>query len=167
MQLENAIQLLKQHSQAIALLVSDIEMTQARWRPDADSWSMLEVVSHLVDEECEDFRARVKNILDGTEASPIHPGAWVTERGYNQRELAPVLQDYLSEREASLAWLQTLTDADWDKLYIDPNRPIPAGEMLAAWVAHDLLHLRQLIELRYLYLQQQAQPYSITYAGDW
>jgi hypothetical protein len=39
--------------------------------------------------------------------------------------------------------------------------------MLMAWVAHDLLHLRQLIELRYAYLQQQAQPYQIAYAGQW
>jgi hypothetical protein len=169
MNLESAIQQLDHQSQAIAQLVQVIDIEQARWRPDAEAWSMLEVIGHLVDEEREDFRARVKQILEGTEFSPIHPGAWVTERGYNQRELAPMLQEFLSEREASLAWLKTLTDAniDWDKLYIDPERPIPAGEMLSSWVAHDLLHLRQLIELRYLYFQQQAKPYNIEYAGEW
>ena len=39
--------------------------------------------------------------------------------------------------------------------------------MLAAWVAHDLLHLRQLVELHYAWTAQQLQPYSVAYAGDW
>jgi hypothetical protein len=167
MKLEIVIQQLEHQAQAIADLVADVDAEQARWRPYAASWSMLEVIGHLVDEEREDFRARVKQILDGTLFAPIHPGAWVTERGYTQRELASVVQEFLSEREASLAWLRTLpTNVDWNKLYTDPERPIPAGEMLSSWIAHDLLHLRQLIELRYAYLQQ-SQPYPIEYAGDW
>jgi hypothetical protein len=44
---------------------------------------------------------------------------------------------------------------------------LSAGDMLMSWVAHDLLHLRQLVELHYAYHKQQAQPYDIGYAGDW
>ncbi len=42
-----------------------------------------------------------------------------------------------------------------------------AGDLLAAWVAHDVLHLRQLVELRYAYLVEEAQPNSVGYAGEW
>jgi hypothetical protein len=167
MQAETAVQLLKQHSQAIAQLVSDVDIEQARWKPDVDSWSILEAVCHLADEEREDFRARLKHILDGTQAPEIDPGSWITERGYNQREIVTAMHDYLSERQASLEWLRTLTDTDWSTAFTTPQFSIRAEDILAAWVAHDLLHLRQLTELRYLYLQQQAQPYSVDYAGEW
>jgi hypothetical protein len=33
--------------------------------------------------------------------------------------------------------------------------------------AHDLLHLRQLIELHWAYTQRATQPYQTRYAGDW
>jgi hypothetical protein len=36
-----------------------------------------------------------------------------------------------------------------------------------AWLAHDLLHMRQIVELRYAYHQWQAQPYRVDYAGEW
>jgi hypothetical protein len=42
-----------------------------------------------------------------------------------------------------------------------------AGDMLAAWVAHDILHLRQLIELKYFLLEDEIRPYSARYAGEW
>jgi hypothetical protein len=39
--------------------------------------------------------------------------------------------------------------------------------MFAAWVAHDLLHIRQLVELHYGWTTQQLQPYDAGYAGEW
>jgi len=38
---------------------------------------------------------------------------------------------------------------------------------VAVWMAHDLLHLSQLIELRYQLLVRQAEPYGLTDAGSW
>ena len=42
-----------------------------------------------------------------------------------------------------------------------------AGDMFSSWVAHDLLHLRQLVELQYTYTVQTVQPYAVIYAGEW
>jgi len=42
-----------------------------------------------------------------------------------------------------------------------------AGDMLASWVAHDGLHIRQLVELRRARTETLANPYFIGYAGDW
>ena len=44
---------------------------------------------------------------------------------------------------------------------------IKAGDMFAAWVAHDLLHTRQLIELRWAFTTQALEPYQVLYAGTW
>jgi hypothetical protein len=42
-----------------------------------------------------------------------------------------------------------------------------AGEMLASWITHDNLHIRQLVELRRARIEKITQPYAIGYTGDW
>lgn len=159
-----------QHARAIEQMTLDISAEQAHWKPTADDWSILEVICHLADEEREDFRTRVRWALGGGKEPwhPIDPQGWVTSRGYNQRELDASVADYLAEREASLAWLAGLGKPDWTLKYPTPwGTTRRAGDFMAAWVAHDLLHLRQLTELHYFWATFQAQPYSLQYAGEW
>lgn len=160
---------LEQQAQTINTLVAGVDDTQVRWKPDAESWSILEVMNHLYEEERDDFRTRLKHLLEAKDGLPpaIDPAAWVTERGYNQRDLHTSLANFLAEREQSLEWLRGLTSPNWDNAVELPFGRLRAGDVLMAWVAHDLLHLRQLLELHHAYLAQQAKPYQIVYAGDW
>ena len=50
------------------------------WKPSPAKWNLLDVISHLVDEEIEDFSARVESILiDPLELLvQIAPKEWVT-----------------------------------------------------------------------------------------
>jgi len=68
---------------------------------------------------------------------------------------------------ASLAWLAGLDSPNWAAVAVAPFGSISAGDILASWAAHDLLHLRQLIELHWAYQRQQVAPYEVRYAGDW
>jgi hypothetical protein len=167
--LNQVINRMRANSRAVAALASVVTDAQARWKPSPDSWSLLEVVNHLYDEEREDFRTRVDYVLNrpGEQAPPIDPEGWVTERAYNQRDPRESLDAFLREREASLEWLQSLRAPDWDAAYQAPWGVLRAGDLLFAWLAHDHLHLRQLNELHYAYAAQQAAPYSVEYAGDW
>jgi hypothetical protein len=157
------------HAQAIRGLTEGLTAEQAAWKPAPDAWSVVEVVNHLYDEECEDFRPHLDAILRGpaTPWAPIDPQGWVTQRAYNQRDLARSAANFLAERQRSLAWLADLAGADWDAAYPRPWGVITAGDMLAAWAAHDLLHIRQLVELRWQLLGAAAAPYHVRYAGDW
>ena len=42
-----------------------------------------------------------------------------------------------------------------------------AGIIAASWVAHDLLHIRQLTKLHYDWVTKEAAPDAIEYAGRW
>ena len=158
------------NAQQIAAMVAGVDAIQACWKPDAASWSILEVVNHLLDEEREDFRVRIDYTLHrpGVAWPPIDPGGWVTARNYNARDLAASLAAFLDERAQSLAWLQGLHAPDWENTALAPwGDPFPAGNLLAAWVAHDLLHLRQLVELHWAWTTAGLAPYSCEYAGEW
>ena len=168
--LEQSIKHMEATAEAILALLKDVSDEQARWKPKPDTWSMLEVVNHLADEEREDFRTRVDLALHHPEQDwrPIHPGAWVTERAYNQCDLHESLRRFQTERQTSLDWLHSLQSPNWESLHTRPQfGSARAGDMMAAWLAHDLLHIRQLNELRYAYLVGEVAPYKVDYAGEW
>ncbi len=169
MKLDRLRSQMMENAARIQALLQGISDEQARWRPDPDSWSMLEVINHLLDEERQDFRIRLDYTLHrpGEPWPSIDPGGWVTERQYNRQDPEASLTAFLSEREASIAWLRELSDPDWDTTREAPWGPIRAGDLFASWVAHDLLHMRQLVELHWAYTTANLAPYRPDYAGEW
>ena len=153
----------------IPALLKGVTQAEAQIRPSPESWSILEVVCHLYDEEREDFREHLDLILHRPNDSwkLIDPEGWVTARKYDERDLAEMLDNFLTERTRSLDWLQSLADPNWEAVYTTPYRTMTAGDMLCSWAAHDNLHMRQLVELRRARIERITQPYNVAYAGDW
>lgn len=170
MNLEYCLKQLSTNAETIDKMVAGVDDAQARWKPASDSWSVLEVVNHLADEEREDFRVRLDFIIKGAAGNPPpnDPVRNVIDRRYNDRELQASLADYLNERKRSLVWLGSLTAIPLENRYTSPQGwSISAGDMLVSWAAHDLLHLRQLTELKWSYQLTQFAPYDPEYAGGW
>lgn len=170
MEMNRILERFEQNTATIETLTDAVSDQQAVWRPTPQDWSILEVINHLYDEEREDFRTRLDLILHRPADMwpPIDPPGWVVERRYNERALDKSLADFLAERENSLIWLRSLVQPNWDKQSTHPaGFVLSAGDMLAAWLAHDFLHIRQLNELHYLYHRQQVEPRTVIYAGDW
>ncbi len=150
-------------------LSAGITPEAARLKPSAESWSILEVVCHLYDEEREDFREHLDFILhrQNEKWHAIDTEGWVTQRKYNEQDLTEMQKKFFAEREKSFAWLKGLRNPDWEKTYTTEYRTISAGEMFACWVAHDNLAIRQLVELRRMRIENISKPYKLDYAGDW
>lgn len=153
----------------VAALARGVPEEQQRWKPDPDSWSILEVVCHLADEEEFDFPVRLRIILEESEKPwpTIDPDSWFEEHEYHKAELYETLSRYMNLRNAALAWLNALDPQDWSGVYQTPFGEMTAGDVFASWAAHDLLHLCQLVELQRQYLVEQAKPYRLDYAGEW
>lgn len=169
MQLERILTILADNGRRIEMMVKDVNEKQSHWKPTSEDWSIVEVINHLYDEERLDFRARIDCTLHkpGQKWSEIDPEGWVVKRAYNERVFGDSVVNFQFERAASLAWLAKLTNPDWEQTYQAPFGKIQAGELLAAWVAHDLIHLRQLVELQWKYILIEVQPYDVRYAGEW
>jgi hypothetical protein len=169
MNLEKLILQMANDAQRIRVLVEGVGEEHARWKPAPDAWSILEVVNHLLDEEKLDFRVRLDITLHRPEEvwPGIDPAGWVSERRYNERDLGESLLGFLTAREHSLAWLKSLGSPNWEVSYEAPWGSIRAGDLMAAWVAHDLLHMRQMVELHWAYTMRNVEPYSARYAGEW
>lgn len=150
-------------------LLTPVPESQYRWKPAPDKWCLLEVLCHLYDEEREDFRTRVRYVLETPEEQlpAIDPVGWVAQRKYLQQDYAEKLEAFFTERETSLGWLRSLQDPAWDNINIHPQ----GGErsaffFLNNWLAHDYLHIRQINRLKYEYFAAHTDV-SLAYAGNW
>ena len=101
MEFETLYQELVLSTAMIRALAAGLTTTEARLKPNPESWSVLEVMGHLYDIEREDFRPRLDATLHrpAEEWTSIDPGSWISARGYNQRDLAETLAGFLAERE--------------------------------------------------------------------
>jgi hypothetical protein len=152
---------------SLALSISD---EQALWKPNPDAWSMKEVMEHLYNEERIDFRMHLKEILNDPPQPwrPFRPEDYLGVESCGQ-----ALEGFLIERKASIAWLMSLATPDWERTTVATFGPanevmvFSAGDVLASWVAHDYLHIRQMNEVLYAWNEDQAPPYSVQYAGGW
>jgi hypothetical protein len=169
MESETLIKELASSIKTLDSLLVGISLAEAQVKPDPESRSFLEVVCHLYDEEREDFRQRLELMLHRPTESwpPIHPDEWVTVRHYNEQDFPTMLEKFKAERKKSLQWLKSLDSPDWDAKCKTPFGMMKPGDMLSAWVAHDNLHTRQLVELRRDRILRISEPYHVHYGGDW
>ena len=77
-------------TEMIRAMLKGIDQEQSQVKPDAKSWSILEVVCHLHDEEREDFRENLDFILHrqyGASISKISPAHTIFNMQVNGRTI--------------------------------------------------------------------------------
>jgi len=169
MEFNTLYQELTNSTEMIRGLLVGISQAEAQFKPSPGKWSILEVTCHLYDEEREDFREHLDFILhrQNEEYHAIDPQSWVTERKYNEQNFVEMQEKFFTERKKSLEWLKTLSETVWETTYTSQYGSVTAGEMFSCWIAHDNLHVRQLVELRRLYIERITKPFDLEYAGEW
>lgn len=154
-----------------ALLVKalrDVDPSLTGRHHEPGKWSLLEIAGHLLDEERLDFGARTRRTLDDPTRvwDPIDPESWVSQHDYASWDYAETIDAFAKERATSVAWLASVGGADWTQAYAHPHfGPISAGDLLAGWVAHDLLHLAQVARTRVALMDAEIAPHSTRYAS--
>ncbi|MBC3758165.1 DinB family protein [Hyunsoonleella sp. SJ7] len=150
-------------------LLKEIPEPQYLWRPKPEKWCLLEIVCHLLDEEIYDFRTRVIHALENPEKElvPIDPEGWVKTRNYSSKDYDNTLKLFLNERDASVRWLKQETDADWSRALRHPHLGELSAELfLRNWLAHDYLHIRQILGYKFELLKSSSDI-DLSYAGNW
>ena len=151
-------------------LLTGLDEEAARTRPAPDEWSPVEIVCHLRDEEIEDFGARVRVILEGAaQFVKIDPERWAVERRYREASLPEALAAFRMRREDSLRLLASVAPAPLEALGasrpLDRLGPLSGLDLVAAWVAHDRIHLAQLAGTLARNWASRWAPLRSEYAG--
>lgn len=163
------ISFLQRTVHVLPALVSDLTEDQFRWKPGTGNWSILEILGHMLEEERHDFPLRFQMTLDDpNQPWPSYdPEGVIAQAKYNEKEPQLILDAFLDERRQKLAWLNQLSEPEWDRTYVHPSiGPLRAGDLFLSWVAHDQLHVRQIAKRCYEMINQDGAPYQSDYAGN-
>lgn len=108
MQIAQIIQALDNNSKVFRALFNFNNTNLLTYKPEEHSWCYLEIVGHLIDEEKEDFKARVAHCLHhiNQPLRPITPTKWPLERQYLDQNFQKQVDVFLKERENSVVWFQ-------------------------------------------------------------
>lgn len=169
MKTTHAIEELARNQFVFSQLLNGISEDEYLWKWQDDKWCLLEIVCHLYDEEREDFRLRTKSVLKdpAKPLPPIDPVAWVSDRKYIVKGYQKMLNKFLIERNDSIEWLESLQNPNWNNTYQHPKLgAMSANFFLNNWLAHDYLHIRQILKIRFLYTQEVSGE-TLDYAGKW
>lgn len=150
-------------------LLEGIKPEMIHWRQAKDKWNLLDIVCHLYDEERDDFKFRVKWLLDrpGETPPPFNPLDWVEQHDYKNQDYGVMLDKFIKERKASIEWLKSLENPKWDNSFEHSKLgPLSAKYFLDNWLAHDYLHIRQILKLKFDYLEYKSGN-NLNYAGKW
>jgi len=162
---QEVVQQLTVNAETIRALVQSVSDEQAKWQPNPETWSMMQIMEHVYNEERIDFRQHLKEMLH----DPPQPWGAFHQEYLSVASCTQALDWFLTEREASIAWLETLESPDWDiksqATFVSETITLSAGDVLVSWVDHDFSHLRQMILLLHAWYEQEVAPYSTRYAG--
>jgi len=160
---------LEKNKEVFLELLKDIDSETYSWKQTPEKWNLLYIVCHLYDEELDDFRFRVNWLLEnpGKTPPPFNPLDWVTERDYKNQDYTTKLNQFIKAREQSIIWLKSLENPNWHHSFEHPKvGELSAKFFLNNWLAHDYLHMRQIIKLKFDYLEFQSGT-NLDYAGKW
>lgn len=161
--LANAAAMLARTPPLLDAWLRDLPEVWLHARETPESWSPFEVVGHLIHGEETDWIPRARMILEHGEARTFEPFDRVGQRERAMGQPIGALLDTLSTRRAdSLAALRGfgLVAADLDRTGRHPEfGRVTLGQLLAAWVVHDLTHVRQIA-------RALARQYSVA-VGPW
>ena len=167
--MDSTIDQLEKNIYIFEQILQDADSNLVSWRPQVNKWCLLEIVCHLYDEERMDFRFRTKWVLERPGELPpqFNPLDWVKENDYNSQDYDEMVAKFLNERKTSITWLRSLNGPKWDNYYIHPKLgKTDAKHYLDNWLAHDYLHIRQILKLKFDYLKNRTGN-NLQYAGIW
>lgn len=146
--LNDTMSLLARTPAALDALLRDLPQAWTMRNEGEKTWSVFEVVGHLLHGERTDWMPRVKRIIESGESQPFEKfDRWGHEQEIQGKSLGELLREFARLRLENLDDLRALNlrPEDLERRGKHPALGVVTlSELLATWAAHDLTHLHQI-----------------------
>lgn len=163
-ELEQTIELLARTPDALNALLRGLPEEWTTRNEGANTWTVFEVVGHLIHGECTDWMDRTRMILEFEETREFEPFDRLGQRRLMQgKSLADLLDEFADARAKNLSELRSLKLGP-EKLTLLGRHPsfgpVTLSQLLATWAVHDLTHLHQISRIMAHQYRAAVGPWS-------
>ncbi|GAA4365758.1 hypothetical protein GCM10023185_36340 [Hymenobacter saemangeumensis] len=161
--LDKTLEILRQTPATLLHLTGGLSDFWVTRNEGPDTWSVYDVVGHLIHGDKTDWLPRVHTILSASPEKQFVPfdrfAQFEASKGKTLREL---LQEFQAVRQQNLTQLRALpiTPGDLDKTGIHPTfGPVTLRQLLSTWAVHDLDHIAQIARVMAKQYQAETGPW--------
>ncbi len=160
---EDAIEILKRTPSILEALVKDLPEQWSKVNEGGETWSVYDIVGHLIHGETTDWVNRMEIILRQSEDRtfpPFERFAMIEES--KGKSLNQLVAEFAEVRKKNIAILlsKNLTEAQLDLKGIHPKfGEVTLRQLLSTWVAHDMGHLAQMARVIAKQYKEEAGPW--------
>ena len=168
-QLSDTIALLERTPAALIALLRDLPESWASRNEGEGTFTVSDVIGHLIYADKENWLPRARRILDHGESKPFDKfDRWGNIEECRGKSLPQLLDEFSRIRAISLDELRAL-NLQPDQLALRGNHPalgpVTLSELLATWAAHDLTHLHQISRILAGSYRHEVGPFA-NFLGD-
>jgi len=162
--LKDTMVLLSRTPIALDALLRDLPDNWTHHNEGGTTWTVFDVVGHLIHCERADWMPRARIILEFGESRPFDPfDRFAHQRESHGKSLSELLDEFASLRTASLAELKALNLQSFDcgrRGRHPALGVVTLSELFATWAAHDLTHLHQISRIMAHQYRTAVGPWS-------
>jgi hypothetical protein len=161
--MDRTLEILKQTPDTLISLTAGLSEFWTHNNEGSDTWSVFDVVGHLLHGDKTDWLLRTKIILSDSEDKRFEPfnrfAQLETSKG---RTLSELLQEFKLVRTDNIQQLvsMAITTNDLSKTGIHPTfGPVTLSQLLSTWAIHDLDHLAQISRIMSKQYREETGPW--------
>ena len=161
---EDTVALLARTPTTLQAFLRDLPESWTRSNEGAETWSVFDILGHLIHGERTDWMPRARMILQFGESQAFEPfDRLAQERESQGKSLARLLDEFTVLRAENLVQLRDLNLRPED-LARGGRHPalgvVTLSQLLAAWAVHDLTHLHQISRVMAHQYRNAVGPWS-------
>jgi hypothetical protein len=163
--LDRTTAILKRTPAALDALLRDLPDTWTRSNEGESTWSVFDIMGHLIHGDRTDWVPRAKMILEHGESRPFERFDRLAQfRESEGKSLAQLLDEFAAVRAQNLEALKALNlrPEDLERRGRHPVfGSVTLSQLLATWAAHDLTHLHQISRVMAHQYKDAVGPWSV------
>jgi hypothetical protein len=161
--INKSIEILERTPHVLIQLTNNLSADWTMNNEGGETWSVLDVIGHLIHGEKTDWMTRIEIILSESAHKKFEPfDRFAQLKESKGKSLEQLLNEFLAVRELNLKKLKGLhlKENDFDKTAIHPKfGTVTLSQLIAAWTVHDLDHISQISRVMAKQYKEQSGPW--------
>lgn len=162
--LEKSIGILERTPAVLSTMLQDIASDWTSNNEGNNTWSVYDIIGHLIHGEKTDWVPRAKIILSQNSNKNFEIfDRFAQFEESKEKSLTELLDEFDKLRKENLDWLRSkkITDKELEQKGIHPAfGEVTLSQLLATWTVHDLNHLSQIVRVMSKQYQSAVGPWT-------